>query len=121
MARRIKRNKYYILNIEDLSKPYLLNFRFDPKEGAKRYIRDNLTVTDAIRPIKGSRAIKIGVDFLFFKNTKLNIKPRKYKFPPDVITQQQKKNFRNKVRYHFWGTYPEGHQYSQSELRKFLE
>jgi hypothetical protein len=92
----IEMDKFYVLSLVNLRKPYLLRFSCKTRELANRYI---ILKTGAIfyEVIKGEEALERGIPLSKKKITQ-DMFPEKYAYPKECNTWRKKKRYRNNFR-----------------------
>ena len=95
-TRIIKPNRYYVLCLFKIRKPYLLRLECETKYLAKRYI---ILKTNPVwhEVISGKEAIKLGFK-ITTKKVGRKASPEKYNYPPGCTTWQKKKQHRTNYR-----------------------
>lgn len=119
----IKPNKWYALNFDTPSNPYLVNFEFDSEAQTKLWIKKNLRIEN-LSPIPGTKAIEWGLKRKATK--KRYTKVKKYAYSDKRTTPQQRKTYRTNLRRYLRGEIAhtqiqEEHEEVLRKIRPLLE
>lgn len=98
--RKVKKDKWYIVDtfrVDPKGKPKMLKKEFDNKKQAEMNIEKYFPGNLRFDIIKGEKAIELK---LYIMNAYPNLKVylRKYRYAPEMVTEQNKKSYRTKFR-----------------------
>jgi len=95
--RKVDATKWYLVDTITNRLPTLLRKEFDTKKDAIRFIENKLNGDLVWDYLPGSEVIEMGLRFKM-KGPRLGVQVIKYEYPPELLSQQERKNFRTKFR-----------------------